>query len=503
MVQKKKSPRRVATTQHQGTPSSIVTALIVALPLFTAFGIRDALLANPNRLGLFTMACLLIQGLFLCFFWKRIASGLKSFVSYIFVFSIWAYMIAQAVSSFIPISHFWIGLIPLASVGGIGVLLMLAWAQDSGKNPSNGLAVLVSLALIVTTVIKIQMPDTDFKPMELAAKKPPIQEFEEGTIRADDMDDTIHASDDHASDNDPAASEPKHLTDTIDSSMSHDSPEPEKFLPVANEHSQHDQALQNRNHEQISERPIPKMANDRHVEKLPTKPKKLNPSPRPSKKAARWDYRGNRGPHQWARLSSDYRVCNRGKEQSPVNIPSAWDLYDHIRIFNRPMDYEIVDDGHGIKVQVKHGIQTYIAKRPYELKAISFHSPSEHQYERRSFPMEIQLRHENKQGKKAFIGVLVTEGKHNSELDKVFQYLPKSRHQPIAPTDEKIDVINFLPKSLKSFHYFGSLTHPPCTEGVNWNVLNNPIEMSKEQIRSFRAKYRNNARPPQLLYHRS
>ena len=131
-----------------------------------------------------------------------------------------------------------------------------------------------------------------------------------------------------------------------------------------------------------------------------------------------------------------------------------------------------------------------------------FHSPSEHTYNGKAFPMEIQFIHRSKNNSIAVMGGLVIEGKPNKELDKIIKYFPNRPLIDNPSLSESIDPKQILPNNLDSFHYMGSLTTPPCSENVKWYNLTNPIEMSKEQIAAFKGKYRSNARPTQPLNHR-
>ena len=110
-------------------------------------------------------------------------------------------------------------------------------------------------------------------------------------------------------------------------------------------------------------------------------------------------------------------------EQSPINIPSNWDLVDHIKIFGKSSPYTIVDTGRTIEVDFKWGAQTYFNDKRFELKKLIFTLPQNISV-REVFPMEVQFVHKNKRGQKAILAALIVEGNKNMELDKIWNFLP-------------------------------------------------------------------------------
>ena len=91
--------------------------------------------------------------------------------------------------------------------------------------------------------------------------------------------------------------------------------------------------------------------------------------------------------------------------------------------------------------------------------------------------------HEDDRGRKEVISDLIKEVQENKEADKILDYLPESRNRPVSPVQTKLNIAKLLPVSLKSFQYYGSITQLLCTKGVLCNILNNPIKISKGQIK--------------------
>jgi carbonic anhydrase len=141
-----------------------------------------------------------------------------------------------------------------------------------------------------------------------------------------------------------------------------------------------------------------------------------------------------------------------------------------------------------------------IGNEKYSLLQYHIHAPSEHVINGKSYPLEIHFVHGTPDGKLAVIGVFAEEGKANSQFDTILDYAPENHDGFAAPMMRFINPSLLLPTNKKSFYlYAGSLTTPPCSEGVNWYVMKNPIQLSKDQIVRFEKFYANNARHSQPL----
>ena len=170
------------------------------------------------------------------------------------------------------------------------------------------------------------------------------------------------------------------------------------------------------------------------------------------------------------------------------------------------IDYEpgsvaLRNNGHTIQANVDDANDTVTYKgEVYKLDQFHFHTPSEHTFDGKSYPMELHLVNKSSNGKITVVGILIMEGKENPALEPVFADLPA--HQTSAGRQAQVDITALLPNDRKALVYAGSLTTPPCSEPVNWIVLEQPIEMSREQIAAFKAIFHDNHRPLQKLNHR-
>ena len=215
-----------------------------------------------------------------------------------------------------------------------------------------------------------------------------------------------------------------------------------------------------------------------------------------------WSYHGETGPSHWAGLDPKNAACGTGKSQSPIDITTArvqrTDL-SALTFDYRPTPLHIVDNGHSIQVNVEPGSFLRIGAKNYELIQFHFHHPSEERLNGKSFDMVAHLVHRDSAGELAVVAVLLDRGKPNATIETLWSHLPKQQEQQADIKDLRVDVAGLLPVDHGYFTYTGSLTTPPCTEGVHWIVLESPTTLSRSEIAAFAARYPNDARPLQKL----
>ena len=213
-----------------------------------------------------------------------------------------------------------------------------------------------------------------------------------------------------------------------------------------------------------------------------------------------WGYDGESGPTHWADLDPAWALCASGKRQSPIDIAEG--VAPHIDALSfdyQPSPLDLVNNGHTVQVNYEAGSHLVVRGVSYDLVQFHFHAHSEHRLAGHFAPLEVHLVHRNASGELAVIGVLIEEGASNAALESVFENLPKQSGGMLRLADSMFDATELLPEAVESFHYDGSLTTPPCSEGVNWHVLAAPLQASSAQIAKFTALYANDARPLQAL----
>lgn len=219
--------------------------------------------------------------------------------------------------------------------------------------------------------------------------------------------------------------------------------------------------------------------------------------------ASHWSYEGDSGPEHWSMLSEDYAVCGTGHEQSPIDVAAAApeDLAN-IAFNYRPSNVNILNNGHTVQVNYDAGSTIELDGTTYNLLQFHLHAPSEHTVDGRSFPAELHLVHQNADGGLAVVGVLIEEGAENNNFASVWANLPAEEQAVETIGGATVAADSLLPADRLSYRYDGSLTTPPCSEGVEWLLLTTPIEMSAAQIRAFVDIVEDNHRPVQPLHDR-
>jgi len=212
--------------------------------------------------------------------------------------------------------------------------------------------------------------------------------------------------------------------------------------------------------------------------------------------AAHWGYAGEAGPDHWAAMKGEFSACSDGTRQSPINIDQSVSADLGSIEFNYNItQIEIVNNGHTIQVNNSGKSTIKIGAREFDLLQFHFHSPSENTVGNKPFDMEMHLVHKNDQGELAVVAVFLKAGEVNSQLNKFWKEMPASVDKKMLQAS--INPKDLLPANKAFYHFKGSLTTPPCSEGVNWFVLKNTVDVSKDQVSKFLAVIGNNARPVQ------
>ncbi|WP_336332596.1 carbonic anhydrase family protein [Pseudomonas putida] len=216
-----------------------------------------------------------------------------------------------------------------------------------------------------------------------------------------------------------------------------------------------------------------------------------------------WTYQGNHGIAHWGEFSNG--VCTRGDQQSPVDVnmkhvqPVKSSTLELKASYGAPA-LSVSNNGHTIQANVIDGETVLWKGDKYRLKQFHFHTPSEHLINHQSYPMELHMVHQDPTGRLLVLGILIKEGKTNKTLASLWDQLPILAGKTVtltAPAAPNLDML--IPRTSHHLFYKGSLTTPPCTEGVQWILFEQPIELSKSQIQKFRQLFEDNHRPAQPI----
>ena len=212
---------------------------------------------------------------------------------------------------------------------------------------------------------------------------------------------------------------------------------------------------------------------------------------------ADWDYAGNVGPESWGRLKPEFSKCTSGARQSPIDIRDGIQVnLDPVQFDYKPSSFKVIDNGHTVQVNVGSGNSIEVMGRRYELIQFHFHRPSEERINGKQFDMVAHLVHKDLDGRLAVVAVLLERGSALPVVQSVWNNLPLEKNEEL-PARALIDLNQMLPVERGYFTYMGSLTTPPCSEGVLWMVMKTPLPVSAEQIGVFARLYPMNARPIQ------
>ena len=217
---------------------------------------------------------------------------------------------------------------------------------------------------------------------------------------------------------------------------------------------------------------------------------------------AHWSYEGDTGPQAWGRIKPEFNLCAIGKRQSPIHIDERDTLQGPAEplVFSyQPSDGSVVNNGHTIQVDVQGDNTLTVRGSVYKLLQFHFHTPSEERVNSRGFAMVAHLVHRNAEGQLAVVALLMDPGSANSLINKVWTYMPLDSGDRVRMPQNLLDLNELLPKDQRYYQFMGSLTTPPCTEGVLWNVIKQPISVGRDQIRLFSQLFSNNARPIQAI----
>lgn len=207
-----------------------------------------------------------------------------------------------------------------------------------------------------------------------------------------------------------------------------------------------------------------------------------------------WSYSGENGPQAWGELTPEFAACAKGTRQSPIDIRGgiAVDL-EAIAFDYRASGFAVIDNGHTVQVNVAPGNSIQVLGRRFELLQFHFHRPSEERIDGRQFDMVVHLVHKDLDGRLAVIAVMLERGSVHPLVQAVWNNLPLEKGEEVAAR-ATIDLNHLLPQQRGYYTYMGSLTTPPCTEGVLWMVMQQPVTASPEQIGIFARLYPMNAR---------
>lgn len=210
-----------------------------------------------------------------------------------------------------------------------------------------------------------------------------------------------------------------------------------------------------------------------------------------------WSYEGENGPANWGKINPEWSKCGTGNRQSPIDIRDGMKVeLEQITFDYHPSSFNVTDNGHTVQVMLGSGNFITVNNRMYELIQFHFHRPSEERINGKGYEMVMHLVHKDGEGKLAVLALLLERGKPQPVIQTVWNNLPLEKLDTMAPSTV-LDPLDLIPARRDYYTFMGSLTTPPCSEGVLWLVMKEPVQASPAQMALFSRLYPLNARPIQ------
>lgn len=203
---------------------------------------------------------------------------------------------------------------------------------------------------------------------------------------------------------------------------------------------------------------------------------------------------------KWGDIANEFHACKYGKYQSPINIesqniiPAKSKNNLHFSYLNNTAQ-NVVNNGHSIQVNFKSGSSFTLQNTKFELVQVHFHTPSEYTIDNKHYPMVAHLVHKSSDGQMLVVAVMFQEGKQNPTIQQIWDKMPQKSGE--TNNIEVVDIANLVKSNAHNYRLDGSLTTPPCTEGVIWIIPKEPMSASKDQIEQFTNIIGKNNRPVQ------
>jgi|TARA_R100001244_G_scaffold44182_11_gene40018 carbonic anhydrase len=214
-------------------------------------------------------------------------------------------------------------------------------------------------------------------------------------------------------------------------------------------------------------------------------------------------YGAANGPEKWGQLNDKYALCEKGDMQSPIDLAGA----NAIGSLELSVSYQsgpltVSNKGLTVQADFAPGSTMTSGGSTFNLIQIHFHTPSEHAISGKRYPLTGHFVHATEDGRLGVLGVMFEQGAANAELGKILAATPAAKSEATTVPGRMIDPNGMLPADRSVYRYMGSLTTPPCSEGVNWHVLKEPITASAEQIAAFEKLMGDSARPVRAINNR-
>jgi len=217
-----------------------------------------------------------------------------------------------------------------------------------------------------------------------------------------------------------------------------------------------------------------------------------------------WTYEGEHGPAHWGEISKDFHTCESGRAESPIDIEKAKKAptdMPRLKVNYQPLPIDIVNTGHAIQFNATPGTDSItLGDQAYQLVQFHFHSPGEERFAGKDSVMDAHLVHRSEDGKLLVLAVQFQIGDQpNPVIQAMLDRIPREQGAEFKVNAVMVNPLDLLPKQTSYYTYSGSLTTPPCSEGVTWIEFKERVSITRQQLDAMQRFYHGNQRPVQAL----
>jgi carbonic anhydrase len=217
-----------------------------------------------------------------------------------------------------------------------------------------------------------------------------------------------------------------------------------------------------------------------------------------------WTYQGEHGPAHWGAMGEAFHACESGRAESPIDIEKAKKApadMSRLKVNYKPVPIDIINTGHAIQFNATPGTDSIsLGGQAYQLVQFHFHSPGEERFAGKDSVMDAHLVHRSEDGKLLVLAVQFQLGDQpNPVIQAMLDRIPKEKGAEFKVNAVMVNPTDLLPKQMSYYTYSGSLTTPPCSEGVTWIEFKERVSITQQQLDAMQRFYHGNQRPVQAL----
>ncbi|CAO2657532.1 Nn.00g036580.m01.CDS01 [Neocucurbitaria sp. VM-36] len=218
-------------------------------------------------------------------------------------------------------------------------------------------------------------------------------------------------------------------------------------------------------------------------------------------KLGQFGYGPLNGPFNWATLAAENEACKAGANQSPINLDNSVTVLAEKPKIDIPAVEEVEFENLGTTIEVLANGTTSVAGSDFRLVQFHMHTPSEHHLNGEYHPLEVHMVHQGVADETQIAVIALMFQVSAGESSSIIKSLSSSVSAISTPGTKTaipggIDFTDVLAKVESSdiLQYSGSLTTPPCSEGVTFMIVKDPLDISVVDFNSIKSVVKFNSR---------